>query len=106
MHTYGGYGFVLELSYFHTYLVPWLDAGGSIAYAFPRGGGERGPTWHQAALGAERKQNTWDDLAAVAEALTVSDAPGETVDLASIRRQAKRAAILITRLGAGRPARR
>ena len=47
-----------------------------------------------------------DSLAGLGTYSTGDHAPGETVDLASIRRQAKRAAILITRLGAGRPARR
>ncbi len=47
-----------------------------------------------------------DSLAGLGTYSTGDHAPGETVDLASIRRQAKRAAILITRLGAGRSARR
>ncbi|MDH4744364.1 M20/M25/M40 family metallo-hydrolase [Sphingomonas sp. CBMAI 2297] len=47
-----------------------------------------------------------DSLAGLGTYSTGDHAPGETVDLASIRRQAKRAAILITRLGAERSARR
>lgn len=47
-----------------------------------------------------------DSLAGLGTYSTGDHAPGETVDLASIRRQAKRAAILITRLGAVPPARR
>lgn len=47
-----------------------------------------------------------DSLAGLGTYSTGDHAPGETVDLASIRRQAKRAAILIGRLGAGRTARR
>ncbi|MFS2110538.1 M20/M25/M40 family metallo-hydrolase [Sphingomonas sp. Sphisp140] len=47
-----------------------------------------------------------DSLAGLGTYSTGDHAPGETVDLASIRRQAKRAAILISRLGAGRTARR
>ncbi|MCH7861219.1 M20/M25/M40 family metallo-hydrolase [Sphingomonas sp. NPDC092331] len=46
-----------------------------------------------------------DSLAGLGTYSTGDHAPGETVDLASIRRQAKRAAILITRLGAERSAR-
>ena len=47
-----------------------------------------------------------DSLAGLGTYSTGDHAPGETVDLASIRRQAKRAAILMTRLGAERSARR
>lgn len=43
-----------------------------------------------------------DGLIGLGTASKGDHAPGETVDLASIRRQAKRAAILMTRLGAGR----
>lgn len=47
-----------------------------------------------------------DSLAGLGTYSTGDHAPGETVDLASICRQAKRAAILITRLSAGRTARK
>ncbi len=47
-----------------------------------------------------------DSLAGLGTYSTDDHAPGETVDLASIRRQAKRAAILIGRLGAQKSSRR
>lgn len=47
-----------------------------------------------------------DSLAGLGTYSTGDHAPGETVDLASIRRQAKRAAILVTRLSAGRTVRK
>ncbi|WP_174539126.1 M20/M25/M40 family metallo-hydrolase [Sphingomonas pituitosa] len=46
-----------------------------------------------------------DSLAGLGPYSTGDHTPGETVDLASIRRQAKRAAILMSRLSAGRAAR-
>ncbi|MEG3088628.1 M20/M25/M40 family metallo-hydrolase [Sphingomonas sp. PB4P5] len=45
--------------------------------------------------------NDVDGLIGLGPASTGDHAPGETVDLASMRRQAKRAAILMTRLGSG-----
>ena len=46
--------------------------------------------------------NDVDGLIGLGPASRGDHAPGETVDLASIKRQAKRAAILMTRLGSGR----
>jgi prolyl oligopeptidase len=46
----------------------WLENGGVYALANIRGGGEFGPTWHQAAL-QENRQRAFDDFAAVAEDL-------------------------------------
>lgn len=49
-------------------LVPWLARGGALALPMIRGGGERGEAWHQAAI-REKRQNSYDDFAAVTEAI-------------------------------------
>lgn len=50
----------------------WLVEGNSYVLANIRGGGEYGPKWHEAAL-REKRQNSFDDLHAVAEDLIASD---------------------------------
>ncbi len=66
--AYGGF----EIAVLPSYLSPenqfWLEQGGQLVIANIRGGGEFGPRWHQAAL-RERRQNSYDDLHAVAETL-------------------------------------
>jgi prolyl oligopeptidase len=66
--AYGGF----EIALLPAYLAPenqfWLESGGQLVVANIRGGGEFGPRWHQAAL-RERRQNSYDDLHAVAEKL-------------------------------------
>lgn len=69
MHGYGGFGRSLPLEYLDIHLVPWLEAGGSIVYAFIRGGGEHGTSWQEAASGPVLRQKSWDDFIAVAEKL-------------------------------------
>lgn len=46
----------------------WLEEGGVHVYANIRGGGEYGPSWHQAALKGNR-QKAFDDFIAIAEDL-------------------------------------
>lgn len=46
----------------------WAEDGGAFVLANIRGGGEYGPAWHKAAL-REKRQNSFDDLHAVAEDL-------------------------------------
>ena len=46
----------------------WVEDGNAFVLANIRGGGEYGPAWHQAAL-REKRQNSFDDLHAVAEDL-------------------------------------
>lgn len=46
----------------------WVEDGNAYVLANIRGGGEYGPLWHQAAL-YEKRQNSFDDLHAVAEDL-------------------------------------
>jgi len=55
----------------------WVESGNAYVLANIRGGGEYGPAWHEAAL-REKRQNSFDDLHAVAEDLvrTGVSAPG------------------------------
>ncbi|WP_442857158.1 prolyl oligopeptidase family serine peptidase [Burkholderia sp. TSV86] len=46
----------------------WLEAGGVLAIAGIRDGGEFGPSWHRAAL-RDKRQTAFDDFIAVARAL-------------------------------------
>lgn len=46
----------------------WVEDGNAYVLANLRGGGEYGPAWHEAAL-REKRQNSFDDLHAVAEDL-------------------------------------
>ena len=46
----------------------WVEQGNAYVLANIRGGGEYGPEWHEAAL-REKRQNSFDDLHAVAEDL-------------------------------------
>ncbi|MBN2359870.1 MAG: S9 family peptidase [Deltaproteobacteria bacterium] len=65
---YGGFEISLEPYYSASMGAGWLERGGVFAQANIRGGGEYGPSWHQAALKTKR-QNAYDDFAAVAEDL-------------------------------------
>lgn len=49
----------------------WVEDGNAYVLANIRGGGEYGPGWHQAAL-REKRQNSFDDLHAVAEDLVAT----------------------------------
>ncbi len=49
----------------------WLEQGGAYAVANTRGGGEFGPSWHQAAIGVNRNR-AHEDFIAVAEHLISS----------------------------------
>ena len=66
---YGGYQVPLVPAYLETMFQVWVQRGGSFAIANIRGGGEFGPSWHAAAVGANR-QRSFDDFAAVARDLS------------------------------------
>lgn len=66
---YGYGGFRLEANpEFRAIFVAWVAAGGTLAVATLRGGGEYGEQWHDAGT-KDRKQNVFDDLYACAETL-------------------------------------
>lgn len=67
LHGYGGFETSMEPKYNAHYGAAWLGRGGVYVLANIRGGGEF-PQWHQAAT-KENKQNSYDDLIAVAEDL-------------------------------------
>jgi prolyl oligopeptidase len=68
LYGYGGFEVSLTPSYSGGLGRAWLDRGGVYAVANIRGGGEYGPTWHQAAL-REHRHRAYEDFAAVARDL-------------------------------------
>jgi prolyl oligopeptidase len=64
---YGGFG-ISQTPDFDPRIRPWLDAGGVLAIASLRGGGEFGEAWHQMGR-LTRKQNVFNDFIASAEHL-------------------------------------
>lgn len=75
VHAYGGFRAAQTPTYLTTepYRAGplglfWVEDGNAYVLANIRGGGEYGPAWHAAAL-REKRQNAFDDLAAVAEDL-------------------------------------
>jgi prolyl oligopeptidase len=71
LYAYGGYGISMG-PYFSALNRLWLDYGGVYAVAGIRGGGEYGEPWHRAGM-LTRKQNVFDDFAAVMRYLVESN---------------------------------
>ncbi|MFB9517348.1 prolyl oligopeptidase family serine peptidase [Streptomyces purpureus] len=69
LYGYGGFEYSLTAGYNALIGRAWLAHGGTYVVANIRGGGEYGPAWHRAALGAGRHR-AFDDFAAVARDLT------------------------------------
>jgi prolyl oligopeptidase len=68
LYGYGGFEISMLSSYNAITGAAWLEQGGVYILANIRGGGEFGPTWHQAAL-KENRQAAYDDFIAVAQHL-------------------------------------
>ncbi len=68
LYGYGGFEVPLLPGYAGLRGRLWLEKGYAYVQANIRGGGEFGPRWHQAAL-RDKRQNAFDDFAAVAEDL-------------------------------------
>jgi len=68
LYGYGGFEVSLLPTYSGSIGRAWLERGGVYVIANIRGGGEYGPSWHQAALKAKRPR-AYEDFAAVAEDL-------------------------------------
>lgn len=66
LYGYGGFQISQLPSYSAIRGKLWLERGGAFAIANTRGGGEFGPAWHQAAIGANRDR-AHEDFIAVAE---------------------------------------
>jgi prolyl oligopeptidase len=67
LYGYGGFNIALTPA-FRAAWPAWVEAGGVLAVANLRGGGEFGREWHEAGT-RERKQNVFDDFVAVARDL-------------------------------------
>ncbi|WP_262847673.1 prolyl oligopeptidase family serine peptidase [Mumia quercus] len=68
LYGYGGFEISLTPAYSGGLGRAWLAHGGVYVVANIRGGGEYGPTWHQAAL-RDRRHRAYEDFAAVARDL-------------------------------------
>jgi prolyl oligopeptidase len=68
IYAYGGFEIPLLPAYSSTVGKGWLEKGGAYVVANIRGGGEFGPSWHQAGLKTKR-QLIYDDFQAVAKDL-------------------------------------
>jgi prolyl oligopeptidase len=76
MTGYGAFGITMPPAYLDEFmggrsLAFWLAHGGALVVPLIRGGGEFGSNWHQAAM-RDRRQKSYDDFIAVAQALVDS----------------------------------
>ncbi|KDP93808.1 prolyl oligopeptidase [Brevundimonas sp. EAKA] len=72
LYGYGGFESSLLPGYSATVGKLWLERGGVYVIANPRGGGEFGPRWHEAAL-QQNRQRAHEDFQAVALDLIARD---------------------------------
>ncbi|GAB2535891.1 prolyl oligopeptidase family serine peptidase [Brachybacterium huguangmaarense] len=68
LYGYGGFEISLTPSYLGAIGKAWLERGGTYVIANIRGGGEYGPSWHQAAL-KENRHRAYEDFSSVAKDL-------------------------------------
>lgn len=68
LYAYGGFEISMTPGYSGTIGAAWLERGGVYVVANIRGGGEFGPSWHDAGL-KENRQRVYDDFLAVAQDL-------------------------------------
>ena len=68
LYGYGGFQVSMNPAYAGGFGKMWIEPGGVYVVANIRGGGEFGPSWHQAAL-KENRQRAFEDFIAVAEDL-------------------------------------
>ena len=71
LYGYGGFEISMTPSYLGVTGMMWLQRGGCYVIANIRGGGEFGPSWHQAAL-KENRNKAYEDFISVAENLISS----------------------------------
>jgi len=77
LYGYGGFK-ISQLPFYSSAVgALWLERGGAFALANIRGGGEFGPTWHQAAVKAN-KHKSFEDFAAIAEHLVSTGVTSST----------------------------
>ena len=68
VYGYGGFDISVTPRYEPVFGKLWLEKGGIYVHAYLRGGGERGPRWHQEAQ-LENRQRSYDDMIAILEDL-------------------------------------
>ncbi len=68
LYGYGGFKVPMKPQYSGSWARGWFARGGVFILANIRGGGEFGPTWHQAAL-KRKRQVSWNDFIAIGEDL-------------------------------------
>ncbi|WP_236596624.1 prolyl oligopeptidase family protein [Pseudoalteromonas sp. GCY] len=68
LYAYGGFEVSMQPYYSASTGKNWLEQGGVYVLANIRGGGEYGPSWHQAAL-KENRHKAYEDFEAIAEQL-------------------------------------
>jgi len=71
LYGYGGFQISMTPKYAATTGAAWLEKGGCYVEANIRGGGEFGPSWHQAAL-KERRHKAYEDFEAVGQDLVAT----------------------------------